>query len=351
MANLEDCLKERARALGFDLVGIASAESADGFDHFHDWLEQGHAGSMGHLYEYAEERRHPSSILREVRSVVMLARNYYPGPEEREPEPHEGRVARYARGRDYHRVIWDAVNELRDWLQAEEPGCRTRGVCDTAPLLERDFARRAGLGWFGKNTMLLNRQLGSFFFLAGLLTTLELRPDGPFVHDHCGTCTACLEACPTEAFVGPRVLDSRRCISYLTIERRLPVAEDQRPGLGDWAFGCDVCQEVCPWNRKAPTTADPVFRERDDLHRLDLLAVLQLDEAAFRARFRGTPLMRAKRVGVLRSAAFILGNKGEPTALPILEQALLDPEDQIREAAAWAIARIKARLAEKEDEA
>jgi epoxyqueuosine reductase len=343
MSTLEERLKLQAQGEGFDLAGIAAAREADDFAHFQQWLADDHAGSMEYLHKDGPARRHPESILTGVRSVVMLARNYYPGPEEPQPGPHEGRVARYARGRDYHPVLWERLNALSDWLRRERPGCRTRGVADTAPLLERDFARRAGLGWFGKNAMLLNRRLGSYFFLAGLLTDLELIPDQPHQTEHCGTCTACLDACPTEAFVAPKVLDARRCISYLTIERKPPVPEELRSGLGDWVFGCDVCQEVCPWNRKAPTAADPIFRSRDDLQPLDLLEVLQMDEAAFRARFRGTALFRARRVGVLRSAAFLLGNRGDATALPVLEKALLDPEEQIREAVAWAIGRIRAR--------
>jgi epoxyqueuosine reductase len=349
MATLEERLKAQALAEGFDLAGIVRAEEADGFAHFQEWLAHDYAGSMDYLHEDGAARQHPRSILSTVRCVLMLARNYCPGPEEPDLPPHHGRVARYARGQDYHPALWKRLNALAAWLQREVPGCRARGVADTAPLLERDFARRAGLGWFGKNAMLLNRSLGSYFFLAGLLTDLELTPDAPHETDHCGTCTACLDACPTEAFVSPRVLDARKCISYLTIEHRPPVEEAIRPGLGEWVFGCDVCQEVCPWNRKAPTAADPVFRERLDLHTLDLVEVLQMDEATFRARFRGTALMRARRVGVLRSAAIVLGNRGDPAALPVLEKALLDPEEQIREAAAWAIATIRARhLQERE---
>lgn len=346
MTTLEDCLKAQARAEGFDLVGIARAGDADGFLLYADWLAHDYAGTMTYLHEDAAARQHPESILAGVRSVVMLARNYNPGADEPTPAAHEGRVARYARGADYHRVIWDRTNALAAWLRRERPGCRTRGVADTAPLLERDFARRAGLGWFGKNTMLLNRRLGSYFFLAGLLTDLELTPDTPHTADHCGTCTACLDACPTQAFVAPRVLDARRCISYLTIELRQPVAEELRPQLGEWGFGCDICQEVCPWNRKAPTASDPVFRSRADVQPLDLLAVLQLDEAGFRARFKGTPLFRARRAGVLRSAAYVLGNRGDVTALPILEKAAHDAEEQVRDAAAWAIAQIRARYPE-----
>jgi epoxyqueuosine reductase len=252
-------------------------------------------------------------------------------------------VARYARGEDYHDVLRRRLGELLNWLREQSPGCRGRAVVDTAPLLERDFARRAGLGWFGKNTMLLNKRLGSFFFLGALLTDVPLRPDPPHESAHCGTCTACLDACPTGAFTGPGWLDSRRCISYLTIELRGSVPEDLRPGLGNWVFGCDVCQEVCPWNRKAPVGAEPQLSGRPDLVQLDPVELLGLSEEAFRHRFRGTALMRARRRGLLRNAALVLGNAGDRAALPALRRALEDPEPLIREAAAWAIGRIESR--------
>jgi epoxyqueuosine reductase len=235
------------------------------------------------------------------------------------------------------------LNELLAWVQEQVPGCRGRGVVDTAPLLERDFARRAGLGWFGKNTMLLNKRLGSYFFLGALLLDLELRPDAVHESSHCGTCTACLDACPTQAFGGPGVLDSRRCISYLTIELKGPVPEELRPGLGEWVFGCDVCQEVCPWNRKAPPGQEPALAPRPDLDPVDPEELLGLTEEQFRKRFRGTALMRSKRRGLLRNAALVLGNRGESAALPVLRGALNDPETLVREAAAWAIAQIKQR--------
>jgi epoxyqueuosine reductase len=225
-------------------------------------------------------------------------------------------------------------------MQHEVPGCRGRGVVDTAPLLERDFARRAGLGWFGKNTMLLNKRLGSYFFLGALLVDIELRPDAPQETTHCGTCTACLDACPTQAFPEPGLLDARRCISYLTIELRGPIPVEFRAPLGDWVFGCDICQEVCPWNRKAPSATEPAFQPRTDLEPLDLMEALGLSEEAFRRRFRGTALMRAKRRGLLRNAALALGNQGDLAALPALRHALNDPEPLIREAAQWAIERI-----------
>jgi epoxyqueuosine reductase len=210
-------------------------------------------------------------------------------------------------------------------------------------LLERDFARRAGLGWFGKNTMLLNKHQGSYFFLGALLTDLELRPDAPHTADHCGTCTACLDACPTGAFAGPGLLDSRRCISYLTIEHRGEVSPDLRAGLGDWVFGCDVCQEVCPWNRKAPLGAEPSLQPRPDLERLDLVELLGLPEEEFRHRFRKTALWRTRRRGLLRNAALVLGNTGGPDVLPALRRALEDAEPLVREAARWAIDTIEQR--------
>jgi epoxyqueuosine reductase len=368
MGSLETLLKGRARALGFAGVGITAAVAADGFDRLRAWLEHGYAGDMDYLHSRADARRHPDSILPGVRSVVMVAMSYAPvvsgqwsvvskdearsASEEsssslttdHRPLTTVGRVARYAHGPDYHRVLWDRLNELAAWLEAEQPGCRACGVADTAPLLERDFARRAGLGWIAKNTMLIDRRLGSYTVLGGLLTDLELQPDAPFTASHCGTCTACLDACPTQAFPAAGVLDARRCISYLTIELRGPVPEELRPGLGDWVFGCDVCQEVCPWNRKA-APGHAALAPRADLMALDPAELLGLNEEEFRRRFRGTALWRAKRRGLLRNAALVLGNVGGAEALPALRRALEDAEPLVRDAAAWAVQRIAERLA------
>jgi epoxyqueuosine reductase len=342
MTSLETRIKDHARQLGFELAGIARATPADTFGQFRDWLDRGLAGEMAYLQRHAEARRHPAGVMPEVRSVVMLGMNYNPAPQDlSSPSGLTGRVARYALGADYHEVLWRRLDAFMARVQAEAPGCRGRGVVDTPPLLERDFARRAGLGWFGKNTMLLNKRLGSYFFLAALLLDLELRPDPVHETSHCGTCTACLDACPTSAFVGPGVLDARRCISYLTIELKGPVPDDLRAGLGDWVFGCDVCQEVCPWNRKAPTATEPAFEPAADLVPVDLVELLSLSEAEFRHRFRNTPLMRAKRRGVLRNAALVLGNRGDPAALPVLYRALQDIEPLVRDAARWAIDRIE----------
>jgi epoxyqueuosine reductase len=293
---------------------------------------------MTYMHRYAEARRHPESILPEVKSVVMVGMQHEVS--ESVAAPLRGRVARYARGADYHDVLRDRLKRLLAWVRQERPDCLGRGVVDTAPLLERDFARRAGLGWIAKNTMLINKRQGSYFFLGALLLDLELQPDEPHHASHCGTCTRCLDACPTQAFPGPGLLDARRCISYLTIELRDAVPVEQRPGIGDWVFGCDVCQEVCPWNRRE-TEGEPALAARADLMTLDLAELLALDEAGFRQRFAGTALLRAKRSGLLRNAALVLGNQGDPAALPALRRALVDPEPLIREAAEWAIGQIE----------
>jgi epoxyqueuosine reductase len=280
----------------------------------------------------------------------MVGMNYKPSEDDRSPSQPLGRVARYARGTDYHDLLRQRLHQLLAWVQQEVPGCRGRGVVDTAPLLERDFARRAGLGWFGKNTMLLNKRLGSYVFLGALLLDCRLQPDPPHEASHCGSCTACLEACPTQAFPGPGQLDARRCISYLTIELRGSIPAELRESLGNWVFGCDICQEVCPWNRKAPLGTEPALQPRVDLEALDPVELLDLSEADFRSRFQETALMRTRRRGLLRNAALVLGNCGDATSLPALRQALHDPEPLVREAAQWAIEKIIVRCGELSSE-
>ncbi|MDY3561669.1 tRNA epoxyqueuosine(34) reductase QueG [Gemmata sp. JC673] len=371
MGDLEERLKAEAARLGFALSGIAPATDADGFGRFAAWLDRGFAGEMSYLPKLRAERQHPRSVLDDVRSVLMVGLEYsgvrnleFGIRSENETQekaetsstnspsavphsefrtPHFGRVAAYAAGPDYHRYIWDRLNALAAWLEEQVPGSRTEAVADTAPLLERDFARRAGLGWVGKNTMLINTRRGSFFFLGAVLTTLELAPDPPATSSHCGTCTRCLEACPTGAFTEPYVLDARKCISYLTVELRSEIPVELREPMGHWLYGCDVCQDVCPWNRNAGerTVALP---HDPDLAWLDPIELLGLDAEAFRKRFKKTSLFRNRRPGLLRNAAVVLGNIGDSRAVPALEQALADSEETIREAAAWALARIRARM-------
>ena len=238
------------------------------------------------------------------------------------------------------RKLRTLCEHVRQW----RPGTKVRGVVDTAPLLEREFAQLAGLGWIGKNTLLLNRHAGSWFFLAALLMDCELEYDEPSNADHCGTCRACLDACPTEAFPEPYVLDATRCISYLTIELRGPVPSTLRPALGNWVFGCDICQDVCPWNRSAATN-DPTFLPQPTLNPLTLAPLFTLDEIRFRALFRKTPLWRARRRGLLRNAAIVLGNHGSPDAIFALTHGLRDPEPIVRGASAWALGRLATREA------
>ncbi|MCE9561064.1 MAG: tRNA epoxyqueuosine(34) reductase QueG [Planctomycetes bacterium] len=340
--NLEPRLKAEASKRGFSLSGVAPATEADGFARFQDWLARGYAGEMSYLEKHAEKRRHPSGALESVRSVVMLGLEYSGRGQSVSDGVSLGQIASYAQGSDYHWFVWDRLNSLADWLEAEVPGCQTKAVADTAPLLERDFARRAGLGWVGKNTMLINPRRGSFFFLAALLTDIELKPDSPFATSHCGTCTACLDACPTNAFPQPFVLDATKCISYLTIELRSPIPLELRPQIGSWLYGCDVCQDVCPWNRK-PSPGPVAFPHDPEMEWLDPVTLLGLDADAFRLRFKQTSLWRNRRAGLLRNAAIVLGNTGDTRALPALEQALTDPEEVIREAANWAIERIRER--------
>lgn len=357
-APLEQRLKAEAERLGFTLSGVAPATEADNFPRFRDWLARGYAGEMTYLHKHSQERRHPRSILESVRSVVMLGMEYGRGEPggSRPPESSSaadsggltppgspaGRVAAYAAGPDYHRFVWDRINALAAWLEAESPGCRTAAVADTAPLLERDFARRAGLGWVGKNTLLINPRRGSLFFLAAVLTDLELVADAPFDATHCGTCTACLDACPTKAFPEPGVLDATKCISYLTVELRGPIPVELREKVGNWLYGCDVCQDVCPWNHKA-SLGSIAFPHDPGMEWLDPAELLGLDADAFRERFKKTSLWRNRRAGLLRNAAVVLGNVGDGRALPVLEKALSDPEDVVRDAASWAIERIRQR--------
>ena len=350
--RIEDRLKAKAREQGFELAGIARATEADGFARFQEWLDRGYAGEMAYLHRNAGPRRHPESILADVRSVLMVGMTYggvsRDAPADREGSRSAGtsrltaRVAKYAQAPDYHRFIWDRLNVLAAWLDAEVPGTRSHGVTDTAPILERDFARRAGLGWHGKNTMLLNQKNGSFFLLGAFLTTLELEPDPPTEVGHCGTCTACLDACPTQAFPEPGWLDARRCISYLTIELKTPIPEDLRSGVGDWLFGCDVCQDVCPWNhRPNPTPGLPASPE---LAEIDPAELLTLSPGNLRRRFKGTALRRANWRGLLRNAAIVLGNRGDPKSLQALQAATKWNDEVVREACEWAIRQIRAGL-------
>jgi epoxyqueuosine reductase len=356
-SSLAAALKEEAARLGFDLAGVTPAASPPGIDRFEQWLAEGHAGRMGYLADRAEAYRHPRHVLDGARSILMLGTNYRTA-EPVPAKPGEGNVSRYAWGTDYHELIRRRLHRLADFHRRLVPDARVRGVVDTAPLAERQFGQLAGLGWIGKNTLLLTKQFGSWLFLAALLTTEELAYDEPFGRGHCGSCRACLDACPTGALVEPYRLDARRCISYLTIELRergthaavggyvrtpYPpprwVAPEFRGAIGDRLFGCDACQEACPWNRSTPTTGEEALGPRPGMNPVALAELFTVNEGEFRSRFRHTPLWRCRRRGILRNAAVVLGNRPLPAALPALVQGLQDPEPLVRAASAWALGR------------
>ena len=307
---LRRALGERAGGLGFDLCGVARAGRLErDAEALAAWLRRDYHASMAWMARHAETRSDPTRLLPGCRSVVVVAKNYWPGEREAVVPEGRGKVALYARGRDYHKVLSRGLKELAAWLEAET-GEPCRAFVDTGPILERAWGEHAGIGWIGKNANLISRRLGSWLLLGEVLTAAEIEADPGPHEDHCGTCTACLEACPTGAIVSDGVVDSNRCISYWTIEHRGPIPGAVRPGLGEWIFGCDECQTVCPWNR---SFAEPVpaaaFTRREDLRGLDPEEVARMDEATFRQRFSGTSLMRARWDGMVRNAVSVLKNR------------------------------------------
>jgi epoxyqueuosine reductase len=332
----------KARALGFDDCRITTAAPPDHAAEFQDWLADGRHGAMGYLERNAFKRVDPSEVLAGAKSVIVLATAYT--PETKKNAHHAtGLIARYAQHTDYHDVLAPRLKELTEFVDTiGGPETKSLWYVDTGPLLERDLAQRAGLGFAGKHTNLISRSLGNWFFISEIITTLELAPDDS-ERNRCGTCERCIDACPTNAITGPFQLDARRCISYLTIELKGSIPEEFRRAIGKRIYGCDICLEVCPWNRFAKEGAIMKEHERPDLDQPALLELLALDEAAFKARFAGTPMLRTKRRGVLRNVCVALGNIGDEQCLPALEQAALDHEPLIAEHARWAIDQIKQR--------
>ncbi|MBV6395884.1 MAG: Epoxyqueuosine reductase [Anaerolineales bacterium] len=299
-------------------------------------------------------RANPKEILPECKSILVLAIPYNRplSLSSKESsltlplrgEKNTGQIASYAIGDDYHDVLPPRLDSLVRFIEGQVGrSIANRYYTDSGPLLERDLAQRAGLGWIGKNTCLIHPQKGSYFLLAEILLDLELEPDSPFVTDHCGTCTRCIEACPTEAILANRTLDARRCISYLTIENKGDIPEDLRPHIQDWSFGCDICQQVCPWNRFAAPEGDASFQPRGGSASLDLIPLLTLTPESFNKQYKRSPVKRAKRRGLLRNAAVALGNTGDETALPALERAAHDSELLVQRHAQWAIEQIERR--------
>jgi epoxyqueuosine reductase len=349
-----DAIRQRALELGFDDCRATSAQPPHSVPHFKRWLDSGRQGEMAYLDRGLPKRAHLDLVLPGVRSVILLAVGYdstspasggEPPPASPAPSPGSipGVVARYARHRDYHDHLAQPLKLLADYVnQLGGPGTRSLAYVDTGPILERDLAQRAGLGFIGKHTNLIRRRAGNWFFIAEILTTLELPPDPP-EHNRCGQCTRCLVACPTQAIIAPFQLDARRCISYLTIELRGPIPVEFRAAMGNRIFGCDDCLEVCPWNRFARESRLMRETARPDLDQPDLLELLSLDEETFRRRFRDTPLWRGKRRGLRRNVCIALGNSGDLRAIPALEKAAHDPEPVVAEAARWAISSLDTR--------
>jgi epoxyqueuosine reductase len=343
-------LKARAIELGFDAVGIAAVSPLEAQARYDAWLAAGRHGEMNWLAsaKHRERRADPARILAGVRSVVCVALCHEPGRDEAR-DRRLGRIARYAAGEDYHRVMRDKLLTLERWIERDlMPGARALWYSDTGAILERGWAERAGLGWIGKHSGLLGERLGSWFLLGEVLVDRPLPPDPPLEHERCGTCRRCLDGCPTGAIVAPYQVDARRCISYLTIELRGPIPVELRPRIGDWVFGCDVCQDVCPWNRFAPPAREARMHARD-LAGWTMERFLSLDEAAFHELFAGSPIRRTGRAGFLRNVCVALGNRGDSDAVPALAGALArDPDPLVRGHAAWALGEIGRRLAKGE---
>lgn len=342
-------IKDRAAALGFELAGVTTADPPPHLDVYQRWLDRGHHGEMDYMARERSRsaRADPAVLLPGCRSIIVLGAKYNPPRKNRESSGRSGRVAAYAVGDDYHDVLIDRLEELMRFIEdnAGQP-VDAHAYTDTGPILEREFAQRAGLGWIGKNTMLINPQAGSYFLLAELLLSIDLPPDGALQTDHCGSCTRCLEACPTGCILPDRTVDASRCISYLTIELRGSIEVDLREQMGEWLFGCDVCQEVCPWNlRFATASDDTAFQPRRFLQQAGIEEFLRLDVDGYRKAFRGSPLKRSKRGGLLRNAAVAAGNKALPEAVSALKGLLGESDPIVRSHAAWALGRIAAPAA------
>jgi epoxyqueuosine reductase len=332
--NAEE-IKKFAATLGFSLAGVAPIVRTPEGDFYAEWLDRGYAGEMQYLERQRAARLDPQSVLPGARSVIVCAINYNTAHPLTSFDKLRAWISRYAWGMDYHDTLQGKLKTLARWIEANGPA-HTRTYVDTGPLTERVFAKYAGIGWFGKNTCIINERVGSWLFLGCVLTDLELQADAP-PPDRCGTCTRCLDACPTDAFVAPYVLDSRKCISYATIELRGAIPEGEREGIGHHLFGCDICQDVCPWNRRAPASGELGFEPKEGLFWPELENLLDLSPEEWTRRIRGTPLKRAKVKGLLRNLMVVAGNSGVRALVPLLARYTDHEDAHVRSHAAWAI--------------
>ena len=351
ISDVKAIVKHAAEEAGFDLVGVATASDSAELEHFPKWIAAGHAGDMKYMEARDDRGRLKRSSLTTVapwaRSVVVCAINYNTAHpySTQVHDPQRGWISRYAWSReDYHDAVLRRLklveSALREAAPPElQPALTTRSYVDTGPIVERVFAKYAGVGWIGKNTCIINQKKGSWLFLGVILTSLDLVPDLP-APDRCGTCTRCIDACPTDAILAPYQLDSNKCISYLTIEKRGSIPDDLRAGIGHHVFGCDICQDVCPWNRKAPASVAPEFEPRPGLVNPALAWLAEMTAEEFREAFRGSPIRRTKRSGLRRNAAIAMGNSGNREFLPLIDRLSADEDETVRESAKWARARL-----------
>ncbi len=343
LAALALSVKDWGQALGFSHVGIAGIDLGEHEHHLRRWLDAGHHGDMEYMGAHGNKRSYPAELVPGTVRVISLRMDYLPGDTamaQRLAQPEKAYISRYALGRDYHKLVRKRVQHLAERIQGEIGPFGYRAFVDSAPVLEKAIAEQAGLGWIGKNTLVLNRKAGSWFFLGELFVDVPLPVDEPTPRDHCGTCHACLDICPTQAFVGPYQLDARRCISYLTIEFKGSIPPELRPLIGNRVFGCDDCQLVCPWNRFAKPTAEGDFQPRHSLDSASLAELFRWTEAEFLSRTEGSPLRRAGYERWLRNLAVGLGNA--PTSIPVVEALKLQrehPSPLVREHVEWALQR------------
>src|SRR3990172_591620 len=343
IAAVSKSIKEKALEIGFDLIGISPVDSFPENQFYKEWLARGFAGEMKYMEKEPEKRENIRKILPDARSVVSCGLNYntnYPYSMN-ETDQEKGWISRYAWGDDYHDIMKKKLQILLESIKANSPQeIKARVYVDTGPVLERVYGKYSGIGWFGKNTCLINQKVGSWIFVGEIITNIELDYDNT-APDRCGTCIRCIDACPTGALLEPYVLDSRRCISYLTIEYRGMIPLEHRDKTGNNIFGCDICQDVCPWNRRAKVTDESLFKPRDGLYNPDLASLSQITEEDFRRVFKGNPIKRAKRNGLLRNIVVAMGNSGLKEFIPYLKELLKDKDPLIRAHSAWALSKLE----------